>query len=476
MNLKKNLCALTSALFLLFPLFSCRSDPNPELPSAEDSTETDGYFLNTLPREKYDYQKLTVAAIQDSCPPEDSSAATLAVDQALYSRDSLLRSHFNIDISYLILSGDDKEEVNQMLNYAQGQMTDEVDFFIQQADNLMSLAINGACVDLTGITTLNLDNLWWCQSLNDNLTLSGSLYLTAGPVTQWYYGAPIAMAFNKKMADSYEIPDIYETVESGNWTLETLEKIVKDYGIYDENSGIYPISYTAYAAQHALFASAGGTFATVDEDRGIVVDLGSEKNVNIMQKILAAFDLKTSYGNTVPNSAAVFTDGKALFWRGTVGYFETYLKGSEIDYGVIPCPKYDTQQTDYISCGWASSNFCVAVPKYVSGERLEWCGMMLEAYGFLGYDMIKPIKYDGIVKYQVAIDPTGAKMLDIIFDHMYFDINMVANFGGSRDLVDNVLIGGIGTGRLSSAFKAIEGLIEQDISQYDNLLSNKKGA
>lgn len=92
MNFRKPFIALIAALFLLLPLSACKSDSFTDGSSTEESTapaETDGYYLNTLPRD-YPYTKLTVAAIQDSCPPEDSSSATLAVDQALYSRDALL--------------------------------------------------------------------------------------------------------------------------------------------------------------------------------------------------------------------------------------------------------------------------------------------------------------------------------------------------------------------------------------------------
>lgn len=465
----KRLILLFLAIVLLtLSVSSCKKEDENEGNPIEVNTSEE-YYLNTLQKGDYTFGEFQIATIDTNCVPAEISADATVIDQTLFERDGRLEEHFGIAISYHEISVSDKG-LSEMMLISQSQEA-TTDLFIQEADNLMTLAINGYCSNLNAIDTLGLEKDWWSQMINKQLTFKGALYITAGPVSQWYYGAPIAMAFNKDMMTAFGVPDIYGLVQSGDWTLETLRKICTEYGVYSEEEGRYAISYANKVAQYALYVSAGGQFATVSDERGIEVTLGNENSVNIMNKILLAFDPATSYGNTVSESAKIFTDSNALFWRATVGYFETYLPSSTIDYGVIPCPKYDTVQKEYISCGWASSNFCVAIPNYLSGDRLAWSGLFTEAYSFLGYDMLKPVKYDSIVKYQVANDPIGSEMLDIIFGNVYFDINQIANFGGSIDVVDNVLTGGLSAGRLGSAFGAIKELVDGDIAKYNTLVS-----
>ena len=145
---------------------------------------------------------------------------------------------------------------------------------------------------------------------------------------------------------------------------------------------------------------------------------------------------------------------------------EQYLPSSEIRYGIVPCPKLN-ESDEYVSCAWPSSAFSTAVPITVSEERSGFVGLVLEAYCFLGYEVIKPVKYDSIVKYRVATDEKSSQTLDIIFNNLYFDLNLVMNLGGSRGVVSNAILNGMG--RYSNGVKAIENTITRDIAKYDAL-------
>ena len=153
-----------------------------------------------------------------------------------------------------------------------------------------------------------------------------------------------------------------------------------------------------------------------------------------------------------------------------MGYIANRLRDSEIDYGIIPCPKRDSSQSEYISTGWASSSFCVGIPARLEGEYANWVGTFMEAYCFLGYDKIKPARYDTLLKYQVALDPSASEMMDIIFGNMYFDLNMFCDFGGSADLIAKVCNGTLSLGMLASMFTGLKPTIEKAIREYDVLV------
>lgn len=465
----RSVILILAVCLVLLTVAGCGKKPSVQEPVSTEAEETgEQYYLDSLPRDAYaDYSEIRIATIDSNMMPDELPENADTVDEQKYWRDYQLSQQWNMSIFYHeIKNGVDSEEATYMLNLVQ-QNASGVDVFIQQPDNLMSLAINGAVTNLYNIKTLDLSQEWWSQSMNRNLLFNDSLYVTAGPVAEWYYGAVMAMAYNKTMAEAEGIPSLYNTVLEGDWTLEALQTILTEHTLTDKPEGKYAISFASGVGPYGLFASAGGKFATIDSEKGIVVDLASTASTQIMEKILAAFDpAQTVYGNIKVTSDA-FIGAKTLFYYTTVGYMELYLPSSGIDYGIIPCPKYDREQTDYISCAWPSSSYAVAIPSYVTGDRLEWVGLFMEGYCFKGLEMIKPVKYDTLLKYQVALDDVSSKNLDLIFENIYFDINLVSNLGGSRSFIGTAIVQGMGG--YTGSYLGIQGLIKADIAKFSNL-------
>lgn len=467
--MKKLLLFFLVSVMMILPLAACTNQTeNTEESNTVDANTEETYYLNTLSKDGYDFEDIRIATIETNMAVEEIVVDTTVLEQKKYERNALLEEHFDIEISYITVTDDSKKEVEELTVLAMAQSDSNPDCFIKETNTLMSLAINGLNTNLLSVNSLGLENEWWCQSMNENLMFNNSLYVTAGPVSEFYYNAPVALAFNKSMATDFGLPDLYDLVLAGNWTLEELKKCCTDYGVYamDETTQRYAISSTVYVAPYSSYVSAGGKFATI-QDNQIIVNIADANSIDIIEKCLQAFDPEKTYGAGVNDAIKMFTDAKSLFLYTTVGYMELPLPGSEIDYGIIPCPKYDSTQKDYVSCAWPVSNYSLSIPAYMEGDRLAWTGLFLDAYCFLGQDMIKPVKYDTLLKYQVAQDPESSKIMDMIYNNMYFDINLAADLGGSRSLVSNALVNGMG--RYTAAYQAIIGNVNNDIAKYGSL-------
>ncbi len=470
--MKKRILILLAAVMVMLPLSGCKNQPTEteDTTAAEQETTPEGevYFIDTLPRDQYDFKEITIATIDSNMVLSEPPEGADSVDVKKYERDFYLSERFNMEINYLeIKNGIDAEEAEHMLNLVMTGLS-KIDIFIQQPDNLMKLAINGALTDLRTIQTLELENEWWSQNMNKNLTFNGSQYVAAGPVAEWYYGAVMAMAYNKKMATNYQMEDLYTVVENGDWTLEKMQQLCTEYGLTDKDQGKYAISFASGVGPYGLFAAAGGSFSTISEDGKIEVNLTNTRSTDILSKILQAFDpQQTVYGNITVTSEA-FLSSKTMFYYTTVGYMEQFLPGSDIDYGIIPCPKFDKDQKDYISCAWPSSSYATAVPVNLTENRAEWAGLFLDAYCFLGLEMIKPVKYDSLLLYRVAQDEQSSAILDMIFADVYFDLNLVCNLGGSRSMIGTTLVQGMGG--YAGKMLGIKSLIDNDIRTYSALV------
>ena len=92
----------------------------------------------------------------------------------------------------------------------------------------------------------------------------------------------------------------------------------------------------------------------------------------------------------------------------------------EEEYGVLPQPKYDTDQKDYMSFVNGAASV-VIVPKSLGTDRLDFVGHMMEALASSSYYMVTDTLYDKVAKSKNVRDAESAEMVDIIIRNRVFD-------------------------------------------------------
>ena len=124
----------------------------------------------------------------------------------------------------------------------------------------------------------------------------------------------------------------------------------------------------------------------------------------------------------------VFRDGRALFFP-TYLSTATSLRDMVDDYGVLPNPKYDEKQAEYL--GFVNGSASVAcVLSSLSDENLAVAGYMLEALASSSCSMVTDTLYEKVAKSKNARDPESAEMVDIIIRHKVFDFGYSHFSGG----------------------------------------------
>ena len=474
----KKMSLLFMVLILLFTVCasSCKQK-NPNVENQETSAETEGHlsYLDTLPQNTTGFTELRAMAFETNCIPNELSDEAPEIDQALFRRDCAVEERYNIDIVYTPVTT--KIAVDTMRTSVRtGDNTFNV--FLYQAQELMSIAVENCLQDLTSVSHMDLTQEWWNQSLNDNLILHNKLFCTAGQYSQWYFGAPICMAYNKAVAVDYGITEIDELVDEGDWTIAAMKEICVDHnitsnknsdGVMDERD-LYSIA-VYQPVLYGLFPSVGGTFSTVNKNSGeIKVNIADDLSVQRLDSIIRVFNSTTTYySDNIVNVENVFKNGGSLFFYAPLGFMADLLDVT-FDYGIIPNPKYNTDQKEYISCANPQSNFCLGIPFGISKEETDFVGLILEAYNYTSSQIVKPVKYDSFMKYRVADDPESSARLDDMFENLYFDMNLVMNFGNSRTLV-NTTIFNENTGRYKVTVTASQPAIDGDIKKLVDVSS-----
>ena len=118
-------------------------------------------------------------------------------------------------------------------------------------------------------------------------------------------------------------------------------------------------------------------------------------------------------------------DDRALFFCEYIDTFEK-MRQSEINFGILPFPKYDENQENYISASHDYGTNFLTVP--IMNMDTENTGNILNIFSVMGQELITPVYYDNVLYSKTVRDVESRDMLDIIYDTKYYDLGTYMNW------------------------------------------------
>ena len=123
-----------------------------------------------------------------------------------------------------------------------------------------------------------------------DLVIDGKLYEVSGDASLGYLKCTDMMYFNQRLAEDYQIPNLYDLVDMGKWTLDALQEIAAMASQDVNNNGKYDLEdklgFVLHDNNHrfGFMASLDTTFySKVD---GIMhFTVGNERDVAVMEKL-----------------------------------------------------------------------------------------------------------------------------------------------------------------------------------------------
>ena len=171
------------------------------------------------------------------------------------------------------------------------------------------------------------------------------------------------------------------------------------------------------------------------------------------------FASKYSDAHTVAIQTPCFQQGRALFYpSGVLRLFQ--MRDYEIEFGVLPMPKYDSEQEDYmhtVKMNWASG---VCIPK--TAPDFDDISFVLEALAAASYETVKPAYYETTLGAKLMRDERSYEMFDIVMKSRSFDVMCLYNWGNIVSSLN--LAGSGGTGSFMSTIASKRTSIEEGIS------------
>ncbi len=443
--MKKILSFLLAALFLFGVLAACakRGVDTPDATSP-DTGSANPYVQNDgLPAKKYNGQPFTFLTATDITGGEmtvmDTDDTTDPLISSIHYRTQYVEERFDVDVTdYRQHYGNTYNEIYRSVN-AQDYSFDACYGFITW---MFPLALQNCFVEFTEIPYVDLSRDWWDQSAKKAFTIGNHLFYMTGDANMFYNDYTWVLYFNKGILKDLQEPEPYDAVEAGEWTIDAMfslgMKAVADLdGItgIDFNTdrvGMVTHQYTAYALTYGC----GELFFEKDEDDLPIISFDQERLYDICEKVAKLFSTEgfmydTTEGNG--NGAGIektFGAEQALFCGEVLQCARRY-RGMETDFGILPYPKYNPEQKDYVTYS-LEMVYPVAVPSYLGGDGLEMTGILLEALHSASHRSVVSAYFDAaLTSARFLRDERSEDMLKIIFKTRCFPLATMKDFGNT---------------------------------------------
>ena len=336
--------------------------------------------------------------------------------------------------------------------------------------SFIPLSEDNLLYNLYDIEYMDLEAPWYDQNANASLAIHGRLFQTTGDLVVMDNDATWGVLFNKQIAQDKGIGSLYESVKNGEWTGEMMLSDAKLGAVdlngdgkmheLDDQWGVIGSGFNSIA----LAAGAGEHIIEKDGDGNPVISLFTEKYLNCFETAykmhvdngfcLYAEDYISKYADPWTNCIEkAFSDGRALFNFSGINRV-TLFRSMEVDFGILPVPKYDEAQEKYYSIVSTGSASSIGIPSTVTDT--DRTGIIIEALSAESMYTLTPAYYDVSLKTKYVRDSESSDMLDIIFANRVFDLGLVYNWGQISTAVDRLM-----TTRNESFTPALEAIREK---------------
>lgn len=356
------------------------------------------------------------------------------VNDAIYLRNQTVEDRLNTVLTFTCIPGANPDRASWVKAVKQSTMAGDGTNDIVAGYSMCgaSLAFDGMLVDLSGLDYLDFSKPWWPASLIREATCGDRLYFCSGDISTNMIYYLYATYFNKTLARNYDTENFYTLVRNGQWTLDKMNEICADLysdlngdGKKDEADQFGYVTHTTWSDVH-FFAS--GLRTTEIGSDGLPVlsaEFGGEKTQELLNRLIDMFDGSSMYlGNDYDVVRTQFLESRALLLTIEVMFASNYLRDSDIEYGILPIPKYDEAQEDYYTV--ASFPYTLyGIP--VDAKDPAMSAAVLECLASESYRTVSPALFETALKVKYAGDSDTSDMYDIIRSSVVFDIGRIFN-------------------------------------------------
>ena len=371
------------------------------------------------------------------------------INDAIYIRNSIVEERFNIEITNLEMPAADtmqRSEAQRRIRNSVAAGDNTFDAAMIAGYGTAALSQQGYLMDMAALEPIDLSMPWWDQMANQDLRILDRMFFTTGAISNVVNRATYAILFNKQMVQDFALDCPYELVRAGEWTFDKMIEMATAVTMdldgdgtigFDDRVGALVWDDTMMGIVNAI----GERAAVVNAQGEIELTLNTERTLQVFNTFMdfVLSDAALTYQRTDWASIqadAMFGNAQALFFM-QIMELVTRLRAMDIDFGVLPQAKLDTNQQNYYSTvgAWHSGFICIPIGQADPFRTAS----IIEAMAAESMYTLLPAYYEIALVGQLIRDEESEEMLDIIFSTRVFDVGWLFEIGGYNESIMNQL-------------------------------------
>ena len=436
----KKTFVMTAGLALLLLLAACGTEkptePADTLSTAgAASAETEPaapVYLDSLPEDMDlgGYNIRMLGGLQFGVDPEE---AVDIVSDLLYRRQLTVEDRLNCHVTDIEYDGDGWNVFVSLVRKSVMAGQDDYDVVCGNLWWASPLSFTGYLLNLRDAPNIDLSQPWWGTDFIKGMGCGDIFYWLTGNLDTSWTSFKMCNFFNKKMWEAhYEDFTPYDLVREGKWTLDKLREVTIDIysdingnGAYDDDQDVFGFGVANDMMVESYAVAAGVKVAPLGSDGMPYVEIAydPQRIIDFWTKFWPLKEAR-SYCHIDYNRSefSYFAAGRILVTTGWIANIEDSLRSMEDDFGILPLPKLNESQENYITA-FKDSVAIYGIPTTVSEEGLNAGTAMMEAAAAYGYQFVAPAYYEDCLKNKYIRDEDSIEMIDLMAG------NPVSDFG-----------------------------------------------
>ncbi|MDF2537611.1 MAG: transporter substrate-binding protein [Herbinix sp.] len=282
--------------------------------------------------------------------------------------------------------------------------------------------------DVKTIDSLDLNQPYFSQEVALSATFGNKTYAFGAPFGT-HMGNYWLVFYNSRIWNELGLPDPYELVRNGEWTWDKLVEYAKlalrdndGDGVISSDADRWGVTCPSGDLIQSFFFGMGGKYYTANDTGSVrlaCIDPVSAEKINFMYKFYQKDGIL--FKNQNVGYLEMFAAGKALFMPYGNDANDT-LKNMEDDFGILPTPKWNKEQPEYINAPDHNAPvFCITN----TNPNLHEVGIIINALA-KRYQAVEDQKLQDFVDTFWRFEEDEEMMRDYILGHGAYDIvNMI---------------------------------------------------
>ncbi len=456
--MKKKVIKVVSFLIIIatvMTLAGCKKGDGYEYDGAADFRPEEGEVFADVPQGSFGGYVFRVLNGSNGLPSSKIDSETLTgsvLGDAIYKRNLNVETRLNIVIEE---TRDTPENVYK--NACHSVMADE-DLYSavwNSASHMAAMAANGYLVSSDYLVEADYEKPWWNEDAMAALSVDSQRYLLFGDAQLSYYDAHSLVGFNADMISKINgADDPYELVDKGLWTVNKMMELSQIATVDENGDGemkfedTFGIALDSTAVLPFMFGCDISMSAKDQYDLPYVTCINNEKFFDVYSLVTdSLYDRAGSVYNSDLNEADnmsdldMFMNERALFVVLTVGELNE-LRYTEFEFGVLPMPKFNSDQKDYVSYISGDEIWALGIP--ASGRNFLRTGIVLENLGAETWREggVRETYVDGALEFKYVNDEKSGANLQTVLAGGRFDLCQVYGWGELASIVEDAASSG----------------------------------